>query len=318
MVEAKPRNEHRDPVTRFCLALEELRRTEAGRVRTARDMLTHFFPHDPSVATDRIFLHLPPEVRAPVVSAWGIRGAKAAVRDDDEKIRVVVHDALLAGDLDDASFEEGLSPELVVGWVPLPDWWSFWRGGLVGPGPTSRALDAARGLGLFDDRWFLENVAARGGKLVGTDAICDTLGKDQIVAWLARLREVGDGSPAGVVAALGWDVILAKTAHDALLAALDALAVKIGLVARPTQPESGRTAEPPPLTGPDPSWPELAQPGDMGHALAKGISLAPGENVKPTYHFDEDDERPTSEIYMGGPGGPDGVEVVPVGRPRTE
>jgi hypothetical protein len=46
-----------------------------------------------------------------------------------------------------------------------------------------------------------------------------------------KLHESGDGSPAGLVAALGWETILAKTAQDALLFALDAFAKKAGLVA---------------------------------------------------------------------------------------
>jgi len=314
-VELKPKNDPQNPVSRFCLAMEELRRTEAGRVKDATELLAHFFPHDASRSTDRLFLHMPQEVRAPIVSAWGIRGAKAALRDDDEKIRTVVHDALLAGDIDEATFEDGLGPDILVGWVPLPDWCSFWRSGKVVGVPVQRALDVARQLGLFDDRWFLQNLDGRGGRLKGTDTICDTLGKDQIVAWLQKMHASGDGSPAGIVAAIGWDVVLARTAQEALLFALDALATKIGLV---QDDRSQRMSEVPgvsvtdfpieergtddaPLSNEanDESWPEVAQPGDMGYALAKGPSII-ATAVKPHYNLDQDEEH-TSEVNMGPP-----------------
>lgn len=45
------------------------------------------------------------------------------------------------------------------------------------------------------------------------------------------MHESGDGSPTGLVNALGWETILAKTSQEALLFALDAFAKKIGLVA---------------------------------------------------------------------------------------
>ena len=98
-------NDRKNPVTRFCLAMEEHRRTEAGRVRTAREMVDFFFPRAQGTAEDRIFLHMPPEVRGPIVSGWGVRGAKSALRDSDEKIREVVYDALAAGDIAEAIFE---------------------------------------------------------------------------------------------------------------------------------------------------------------------------------------------------------------------
>jgi hypothetical protein len=223
-LELKPRNDRLSPVTKFCLAMESLRRTDVGRVKTAKELLAHFFAHDATKATDRIFIHLPPAVRAPIVAGWGIRGAKAALRDDDERMRNVVHDALLAGDLDDTTFEDGLTAPTLVDWVPLTEWWAFWRSGKVTGVPVQRALASARELGLFDDRWFLENLEGRGGKLKGTDTICDTLSKEQIVAWLRAVHASGDGSPAGLVVALGWETILAKTAQEALLFAVDALA----------------------------------------------------------------------------------------------
>jgi hypothetical protein len=160
------------------------------------------------------------------------------LRDDDERIRSVVHDALLAGDIDEKSFEQGITPALVTDWVPLGDWWTFWRSGKITGAPTQKALATARELGLFDDRWFLDNVEAPPApratpprRRKGTDTICDALSKDQVVAWIRAMHESGDGSPAGVVAALGWETVLAKTSHEALLVALDALAKKVGLAA---------------------------------------------------------------------------------------
>ena len=227
---AKPRNDRNQAVTKFCLSMEEHRRTEVGRVRTAREFVANFFPYDDNGATDKVFKTIPNEVRGPVLSNWGIRGGKAALKDDDEKVKSVVHDALVAGDIDEAIFEEGLTPQIVVDWVALADWWSFWRHGKLTGVAIQKALATARELELIDDRWFLANVQGRGGKLKGTDVICDTLSKDQIVAWVRKLHESGDGSPAGLVSALGWETILAKTAQDALLFALDAFAKKAGLV----------------------------------------------------------------------------------------
>lgn len=209
--------------------MEEHRRTESGRVRTAREFVANFFPYDESGATDKLFSLMPNEVRGPILSKWGIRGGKAALKDDDEKVKAVVHDALVAGDIDEAIFEEGVSAEILVAWVSLGDWWTFWRRGKLTGLAIQKALATARELELIDDRWFFANVQGRGGKLKGTDVVCDTLSKDQIVAWVRKVHESGDGSPTGLVAALGWETILAKTAQDALLFALDAFAKKAGL-----------------------------------------------------------------------------------------
>ncbi len=252
---AKPRNDRNQPVTKFCLAMEDHRRTEVGRVRTAREFVANFFPYDEATATDKVFHLMPNEVRGPVLSTWGIRGGKAALKDDDQKVKSVVHDALVAGDIDESIFEEGVTSQILVDWVALSDWWSFWRHGKLTGVAIQKALATARELELIDDRWFLANVSGRGGKLKGTDVVCDTLSKDQIVAWMRKLHESGDGSPAGLVAALGWETVLAKTAQDALLFALDAFARKAGLVAddpkkepAPLSSTEGKTEAP---TAPD-------------------------------------------------------------------
>jgi hypothetical protein len=325
-LEPKPRNDRQNAVTKFCLAMEQFRRTDAGRVKNAKDLVDHFFPYDAGKAVDQLFVHLPREVRAPVVAGWGIRGAKAALRDDDDRIRNVVHDAILAGDIDATIFEEGVTPGIIADWVPLGEWWGFWRSGKVSGVPAQKALATARELGLFDDRWFLENLDGRGGRLKGTDTIADTLSKEQIVAWVRGIHASGDGSPAGIVAALGWEVILTKTAQEALLFALDALAKKLGLakvpetavrgsevpgIAIPDFPmeEKGVTEPEEPVSLSDSvpiqqdslvpfpdsgsEWPELAAPGDMGYALAQP-SMKPA-GIKPSYG---DDDEVTSEHHI--------------------
>jgi hypothetical protein len=226
-----PRNAREAGVTKFCRLLEEHRRTDDGRVKSARELLDTLFPHDERSAEDRIFRMIPREVRGPIVSGWGVRGKKSAIMDDDDRVRAVVHDALLAGDLDEKMFESGLSADVLIDWMPLADWWAFWRSGRIAGAPVQRALAFARELGLFDDKWFLDNVRGRGGRLAGTDIICDTLPKDQIIAWIRNLHASADGTPVGLVTSIGWETILAKTSQEALLYALDAFAHKVGLVA---------------------------------------------------------------------------------------
>jgi hypothetical protein len=329
-LEPKPTNDRQSAVTKFCLAMEEFRRTDAGRVKNAKELVEYFFPHDASKARDQLFVYMPPEVRAPVVAGWGIRGAKAALRDDDERIRNVVHDAILAGDIDETVFEQGITPGHIADWVPLGEWWGFWRSGKVSGVPAQKALATARDLGLFDARWFLENLDGRGGRLKGTDTICDALTKDQIVSWVRNIHASGDGSAAGIVAALGWETILAKTSQEALLFALDALAKKVGLVviqppvrgsevpgiaipdfpieekgtstedeARLGQPGAlpGRDSLEPITAAPD-SWPELAAPGDMGYASSRPAPGPKASSIKPTSQRDDVDDEITSQHHV--------------------
>lgn len=299
------KNNRQDPVTKFCLTMEEFRRTDPGRVRSPQEFVTHFFPYDPTNATDRVFLHMPREVRAPIVSAWGIRGAKAAVRDDDAKVRVVVHDALLAGDIDAATFEEGVIASTLIDWVPLQEWWTFWRTGRVSGVPVQRALRTARELNLFDDRWFLQNLEGRGGRLKGTDTICDTLSKDQIVAWIRGIHSSGDGSPAGIVNALGWDTILTKVSEEALLFALDAFAKKVGLVP-PTAATSATATSATSATAPNSaptsatapnSAPTSASTNSVEEVASIDIAIVEDRNIKT-------DVPPPPEEKWGDPGPP--------------
>jgi hypothetical protein len=207
-------------------------------VRTSQEMLAAFFPYDEKSCTDRLFKYLPNDVRGPIVAAWGIRGLKAALRDTDDKMQMVVHDALVAGDVDHQMFEESLSPETLVRWVPLGELWAFWRGGKLSKQGIQKAITTAHDLYLFDGRWFLDTVQAKGGSLKGTDVLAEGLNKDDLIAWVRRIAETGDGSPKGVVAALGWDKIVAKTSNEVLIAVIDAIVTKVGLAVPPRESKS--------------------------------------------------------------------------------
>ena len=245
----KPRNDRALALSAFCLEIEKYRRTPEGRVRNAEAMLNFYFPRqgDGKTATDRLFLHLPREVRGPIIAEWRVRGLKAALRDDDERVKTVVLDALEAGDVDATMFEAGIAPETLIDYAPLDEWWSFWRATALPNAAVQKALLTARAMNLIDDRWFLDNVEGRSGKLKGTDAVCDTLTKDDVIGWIRGIHTSGDGSPAGIIAARGWDNVLAKTAPEALLAALDHFARKVHLT--PSASMAPKPLSRPPLDG---------------------------------------------------------------------
>jgi hypothetical protein len=268
-----PRNDLSAAVPKFCLALEEHRRTPDGRVRTSQELLATFFPHDEKACSDKMFRFLPNEVRGPIVAAWGIRGIKSAMRDNDEKVQQVVHDALVAGDVDHQAFEEGLSPETLVRWLPLGDLWTFWRGGKLTKQALHKALSTAYELYLFDARWFLETINAKGGSLKGTDVLADGLTKDELTQWIRRVHETGDGTPKGLVASLGWEKIVAKTANDVLVAVLDSMVTKVGLVV-PAAKDSGPKGEgSKPEPKPEPAVPPAAA---LPHARTQGETASSG------------------------------------------
>jgi hypothetical protein len=248
----KPRNDRALALSAFCLELEKDRRTPEGRVRNAENFLQFYFPRQDGgkTATDRLFVHLPREVRGPIVAGWGIRGLKAACRDDDERVKAVVLDALEAGDLDAVVFEQGVPPDTMIDYVPLDEWWQLWRGSALPNAAVQKALATARAMHLIDDRWFLDNVEGRGGRLKGTDAVTDTLTKDDIIAWIRGVHASGDASPSGIIAARGWENVLAKTAPEALLAALDAFARKVHLAKAPSAAPPSLSAAPPPSAAP--------------------------------------------------------------------
>jgi hypothetical protein len=264
----KARNDLSAAVPKFCLAWEEHRRTVDGRVRTSQEMLAAFFPYDEKSCTDKVFKHLPNDVRGPIVAAWGIRGLKAALRDTDDKVQSVVHDALVAGDIDHSSFEDALSPETLVRWLSLADLWAFWRGGKLTKPAIQKALGTAYELYLFDGRWFLDTIQSKGGALRGTDVLAEGLTKDDLTGWIKRIAETGDGSPKGVVAALGWDKIVAKTSNEVLVAVLDAIVAKVGLATAPTKHDS----KPPPGQSPQSERP----PDDRAWSKPPAAPEAPG------------------------------------------
>jgi hypothetical protein len=225
-----PTNDLSAPVTKFCLALEKDRRTAEGRIRSEKDFREHFFPYDEAAAKDRILRFLPREIRGPIIASWGIRGRKAAMRDDDHRVRAVLHDAFVAGDIDDQTFEDGITADVVVGWGELADWWKFWRGGKHTKYSIQRALESAYELGLFDARWFFDILESGGGKLHGTDVLVEGMSKTELADWIKKIHESGDGSPKGLLAALGWGTLVAKTSNAVLLSAIDSFAQKNGLV----------------------------------------------------------------------------------------
>ena len=152
------------------------------------------------------------------------------MRDDDDRVQSVVHDSLVAGDLDHAEFEAGLSPDLIVRWIALPTLWDFWRGGKLTKRAIEKALVTGYELGLFDAAWLLRTIESDGGKLRGTEVLAEGLGKEDLTAWVRRVHESGDGTPRGLLAALGWEIVVSKTSNEVLIAVLDALAAKVGLV----------------------------------------------------------------------------------------
>lgn len=250
MLGMKPRNDRALALSAFCLEIESFRRTPEGRARDAEAFLHFYFarPSGGAPVTDRLFVHLPREVRAPIIAGWRVRGLKAALRDDDERVCSVVIDALEAGDIDAAMFESGITPEVLIDYVPLDEWWEFWRAKVLPAASVQKAIAAARASQLIDDAWFLTAVEGRGGKLKGTDAIAETLSKDDVIGWVRALHTSGDGSPSGVIAARGWDNVLAKTSPDALLAVLDGFARKVNLV-KPASVAPARPTSMSPLHG---------------------------------------------------------------------
>jgi hypothetical protein len=261
----KARNDLSAAVPKFCLALEEHRRTVDGRVRTSQEMLGNFFQYDEKGSTDRVFKYLPNDVRGPIIASWGIRGLKAALRDTDDKVQTVVHDALVAGDVDHVAFEESLTAETLVRWLPLADLWTFWRGGKLTKAAIHKALATAYELYLFDGRWLLDTIQAKGGSLKGTDVLAEGLTKEDLTTWIRRIAETADGSPKGIVAALGWEKIVAKTANEVLVAVLDALVAKVGLVAASavskSEPPRAAAASSPPAPPPPSQPPPIEDKG---------------------------------------------------------
>jgi hypothetical protein len=297
----RTRNDLSAALVRFCVAIEEHRRTPEGRFRTPAQFLEHFFViADGAAPEDRIFIHMPKEVRGPLLSKWGIRGAKAAVRDDDAKVVLVVGDALGAGDLDADAFEAAIEPSILLAWVPLGSFWSFWRAGAVNRPALLKAFTTAYELRLLDARAFFDGLRSRGGELTSTDVLGNAFTKDELIDWVRRIHNTGDGSPKGLLEAASWEKIVQKAPTEALLGALDALAVRLGLA----QP-SARVAPTPAaatsvtaIVNVDPKAsapPETAEEATPSSDLAKTGPYASPSSLhaqKPAESegFDEDDD----------------------------
>ena len=228
---AKPRNDRNHAVTKFCLAMEEHRRTEAGRVRTAKEFVAHFFPYDEQKANDQLFLHMPqrrPRARAREVGhprrqggAQGRRRAGEARRPRRARRGRHRRGDLRRGRRRPTSSSTG---------SPLAEWWSFWRRARSPASPIQKALATARELGLIDDQLVPRERPGPRRQAEGHRRRSATRSaRIRSSRGCASSTSRGDGSPAGIVAALGWETVLAKTAQDALLFALDQFARKAGL-----------------------------------------------------------------------------------------
>ena len=314
----KPRNDLGTSLVRYCLALEEHRRTPEGRVRTPAQFQQSFFAYDDKGPNDQVFVHLPKEVRGPIISTWGIRGQKAALRDDDAKIATVVFDALVAGDLSPQQFEEGLVASTIVGWVPLGAWWTFWRAGTPHKAALLKALTTGYELALFDAKWFwdtleLPTASDPNAKKKGTEVVSAGLTKEDIIEWIKRVHVSGDGSPKGLLEAIGWEKIVAKTTNDALAALLDALALKIGLAKAP-EPKPEAEAKPSdtdevPKTDPPPPGEvelsvEVSTAGEIAAPPAPPPPAAPSTKKSSKQGEPETDLAETGPYQAAAPGGP--------------
>lgn len=236
------RNDLTAPLTKVFVALETARRRdEPGRVAGPVDFLARFFPHDERSAEDRLFPHLPNEVRGPILFAWGVRGKRSALRDDDAKVTTVVHDALLAGDLDAEAIERGISPETLLAWLPLADWWAFWRAGKLDKRALLMAFELAYEARLFDAPWLFGVLAS--GQATGIDVIGSVLSKEDVLRWMNAVHASGDGSPAGLLAALGWPTLVDKASTPLLVGVLDAFAARVGVLAPLPQTERRSDAQ---------------------------------------------------------------------------
>jgi hypothetical protein len=293
--EALSGNDLDQAVPKFCLALEQFRRTPEGRIRSSQDFLNHFCPHDDKSCTDRIFKYIPQATRGPILAAWGIRGLKSALRDTDDRVQTVLHESLTAGDLDHASFEDGLTPDIVIKWAPLADFWSFWRAGKLTKAAIRKALESAFELQLFDAPWFLDTIESSSGRLRGTDVLAEGLSKAELTAWLRRIHETRDGSPKGVLSALGWETAVTKTNDSVLIGILDSVATKIGLKAAP-EPVAARVSTPG-IVAPPPAT-ALAEGESIAQSMDTGeVRASLGPAISEDF-LSDDDLEPTTGVNV--------------------
>jgi hypothetical protein len=298
----RTRNDLNAALVRFCLAIEEHRRTPDGRFRTPAQFLEHFF--DSSLGQDRIFVHMPKDVRGPILSKWGIRGVKAALRDDDAKVVSVVIDAISAGDLDADAFEAAIEPSILIAWVPLGSFWSFWRAGAIHKAALLQAFTTAYELRLLDARAFFDGLRARSGELTGTDVLGNAFTKDELIEWVRRIHASGDGSPKGLLDAATWEKIVQKAPTEALLGALDALAVRLGLsqLGEAKAPAAANSV----TAVVDPDAKDKEPPSDLAktgpYATPSSVRARLNETPEVEKGFDEDDnDSEQTKLYRQRP-----------------
>src|SRR5207249_1573223 len=77
---------------------------------------------------------------------------------------------------------------------------------------------------------FFDVLESGGGKLHGTVVLVEGMSKTELADWIKKIHESGDGSPKGLLAALGWPTLVAKTSNAVLLSAIDSFAQKNSLV----------------------------------------------------------------------------------------
>src|SRR5205085_1095366 len=88
------------------------------------------------------------------------------------------------------------------------------------------------------------NAGAHASAKRGVDVLAEGLSKSDLTEWVRGVHASGDGSPRGLVAALGWERVVRHTRAPLLVAVLDRWAVKAGLVR--AGGDSDRPTTPPP------------------------------------------------------------------------
>ena len=245
------KNDPAAAVPKFCLALEEHRRTNDGRVRTSQEMLATFFTHDDKACSDRICSSTCRRRARSDHCRVGYSGVKAALRDNDEQDPA-------------ASSSTHSSPATSITWPSrtasppndhslgparrlvgiLARWQAHEASPSQGPRNRIRTLSLRRPLVPRDDQ-------ARERRAQGHRRPRRRLDE-------RRSHAVGPKDPRdrrrlaqGPGVSLGWDKIVAKTANDVLVAVLDAMVAKVGLVARQS-PTARRARLDRPKHGPSP------------------------------------------------------------------
>jgi len=132
-----------------------------------------------------------------------------------------------------------------------------------------KALTVAYDLALFDARWFSRYGSSQSGALKGTDVLADGLSKEDLVAWIKRIHEGGTVRRRASWRPSAGKRFAAKTRDEALVAVLDAVVTKVGLV----PPKDAKEGATPPA-----SRQENAEKGDLKtdpNAMAVDIGKVP-------------------------------------------